>query len=217
VRGSTGERCRKTAGGPVGPHGSGDLQVRPPGVQDSHYFPQVRTAFLDPRKGEVEIHRADFAAEIRPNAGNLPAYPKGPPEVNIFLPGEGFPRLVPHLPGLYWFDQRLIAQKIQRAPSPMQPVINMQEVGLNFGRPCLWRNWNMDCDFIFIARQVHRMLTDPGAYSPGDCMNPEAALYWAAHKNELPLEPPIPEIGGYHEGHAGSRAQRGQFSLMEVR
>jgi hypothetical protein len=182
-------------------------------------FPKVRTAFLDLGKREVEVQRVDVLAELRPNAGNLPPYPLGPPEVRIHFPGQSMERRVPHLSGLFWFDERLNAERMQSLPPFLRPLLEiLPGKGLQFGIPCLWRKggWNQDCDFLFVARQVHRMLVDPGAYSPTDCMNPEGALYWAAHKSELPLEPPIPEIGECPEGRSASRGPGVRFSLREV-
>jgi hypothetical protein len=88
------------------------------------------------------------------------------------------------------------------------------------GLPCLWREgeWNRNCDLIFVARQIHRLLTDPRDYSPNDSMNPEAAIYWAAHKDQLPLEPAIAEI--YSKSHrncwSGKKNRCVRFDLNEV-
>ena len=65
------------------------------------------------------------------------------------------------------------------------------------------------------------MLTDPGAYSPMDAMNPEANFYWVEHKDALPLEPQIPELYGRNEDRSGDGSWRGAsmdgFFLREVK
>jgi hypothetical protein len=62
------------------------------------------------------------------------------------------------------------------------------------GIPCLWRKWNPDWDLVWVATQVHKLLTAARTTSStsGDCMNSEAAGYWESQKTHaLPLEPSI--------------------------
>jgi len=59
------------------------------------------------------------------------------------------------------------------------------------------------------------MLTDPGAYSPTDAMNPEAGFYWAEHKDALPLEPEIPELYGQGETHFQEFSERSEDKVQE--
>lgn len=179
-------------------------------------FPAVKTAFRDCASGEVVVREAAVSADIRPNSGNVAPYPFGPPEVRIDFPGLGSGCLTPWLPGLLWLDDTLMAEA-----DPITAGLGLLQgfaPGRPLGIPCLWRQggWTPDCDLVFVARQVHRMLADPGDYSPTDAMNAEAALHWAAHKQELPFEPPIPELYGEvrKSGKAARRAVR--FTLVAL-
>lgn len=179
-------------------------------------FPAVKTAFRDRASGEVVVRAAAVSADVRPNSGNVAPYPFGPPEVRIDFPGLALDRLMPWLPGLLWLDDTLMAEA-----DPITIGLGLMHgfaPGRPFGIPCLWRQggWTPDCDLVFVARQVHRMLADPGDYSPTDAMNPEAALHWAAHKKDLPIEPPIPEL--YGEVGKGAQAPRraARFTLVAV-
>ncbi|RJR29415.1 MAG: hypothetical protein C4576_35420 [Desulfobacteraceae bacterium] len=147
-------------------------------------FPALRTAFMNHATRTVETRQAEVVARIRPNAGNGFPYPLGSPEVRVEFPKRSDRQLVPWLSGLAWLDV-FGGNEVFFGDSP-------------FGIPCLWRNgeWSPERDLLFVAGQVHRLLTDPGNYSPADSMNPEAALYWVSHKDELPLEQPIPELSG---------------------
>ena len=179
-------------------------------------FPAVKTAFRDRASGEVVVRGAAVSASIRPNSGNVAPYPFGPPEVRIDFPGLALDCLTPWLPGLLWLDDTLMAEA-----DPITIGLGLMHgfaPGRPFGIPCLWRQggWTPDCDLVFVARQVHRMLADPGDYSPTDAMNAEAALHWAAHKKDLPFEPPIPEL--YGEVRKGAQAPRraARFTLVAV-
>lgn len=179
-------------------------------------FPSVKTAFRDRASGEVVVREAAVFADIRPNSGNVAPYPFGPPQVSIDFPGLASGGAAPWLPGLLWLDDTLMADAdpitiglgLLQGFAPGRPV----------GIPCLWRQggWTPDCDLVFVARQVHRMLADPGDYSPTDAMNAEAALHWATHKQELPFETPIPELYGEvrTSGKAAQRASR--FTLVPL-
>jgi hypothetical protein len=188
-------------------------------------FPSVRTAFLHVKRKEVEIHVVRVLALILPNAGSQFPYPLGAPEVRIHFPDLDLTERVPWLSGLFWFDPGPMAATIQNLPPLLQPLLGrLPKESFQFGIPCLWRNgeWNQDCDFFFVARQIHRMLTDPGAYSPTDAMNSEANFYWAEHKDALPLEPQIPELYCHGEDHLGEGSRRsegigGGFFLREVK
>ena len=164
-------------------------------------FPKVNTAFLDTTTGKVLIHEAVVLANIR-NAGNAFAYPLGAPEVRIRFPGLTDSRQVPWSGGLLWVGELTLPDPVQCA-SPMRDMIRMMlaDEDLPLGIPCLWRtgDWNPDCDLIFVAEQVHRMLTDPGDYSPMDAMNVEAALYWAMNRDLLPLKPRYPDCNARGE------------------
>ena len=179
-------------------------------------FPAVKTAFLDRSTGDVLVREAAVSAHIRPNSGNLFSYPFGPPEVRIDFPGLASDRRTPYLPGLLWMDDTAMAEA-----DPVMAGLGMLHgfaAGRPVGIPCLWRQggWNPDCDLVFVARQVHRMLADPGDYSPTDAMNAQAALHWAAHKSELPFEPPIAELYGDRRKDAGEPRVASRFTLAAV-
>ena len=62
------------------------------------------------------------------------------------------------------------------------------------GIPCLWRKWNPDWDLVWVATQVHKLLTVARTISStsGDAMNPEAAAWWESQKlYTLPLQPSL--------------------------
>lgn len=181
-------------------------------------FQAVKTAFRDRESGDVVVREAAVSAEIRPNSGNVAPYPFGPPEVRIEFPGIALSSdcLTPWLPGLLWLDDTLMAEADHITIG--LGLLHGFAPGRPFGIPCLWRQggWTPDCDLVFLARQVHRMLADPGDYSPTDAMNAEAALHWAVHKKDLPFEPPIPELYGEVRkgGKAAQRAAR--FTLVPL-
>jgi hypothetical protein len=181
-------------------------------------FPEVRTAFLHKTTREVELHQLRVLTRIRPNAGNSFPYPLGAPEVRVYFPGLRHDLYLPWLSGLLWLEdlqQEAIPDAVRAMLAALAP-----EADLRLGLPCLWREgeWNPACDLIFVARQLHRLLTDPGDYAPSDSMNPDAAIYWAGHKDRLPLEYPIPEIyGEIRKGAGGLQSRTGnRFTLMEV-
>ena len=196
--------------------------TRPQHIQLS--FPEVRTAFLNrPAGGEVEVLPCLVTAEIYPNAGNQFPYPLGSPVVKIFYPGLKWD-LVPWLGGLLWLkDKPPEKEPPSSLPAGLQELVDSalsRSYPEGIGLPCLWREgeWNRNCDLLFTARQIHRLLTDPRDYSPEDSLNPEAALYWASHRDQLPLEPPIPELvrnagSGFSSRRAGDTEN---FSLTEV-
>lgn len=184
-------------------------------------FPLVRTAFFDRPSGEVKIARCGVEAEISPNAAGSFPYPLGSPTVRIFYPDLRQGR-VPWLGGLLWFQgDCLHGSRPHRLPDGMR---RLAERAFGFsghdgmGMPCLWREggWSRRCDLIFCARQIHRLLTDPRDYSPGDSLNPEAAVYWATRRDLLPLEPPLPQllrkVGQPPDAAAGAK----RFDLTEV-
>jgi hypothetical protein len=186
-------------------------------------FPHVRTAFFNQTHQKVEIQKAVVQARILPNAHNAPPYPLGAPVTSI-----GFPNLarntVPWLGGLLWEDGRKGLDRNQDRLSEFFKELleaSIKPVGTDgFGFPCLWREgeWNRKRDLLFVVQQIHRLLTDPGDYSPSDSMNPQAALYWATHKDQLPLEPPIPEIYGKSEKPVNREEERQYqgFNLIEL-
>jgi hypothetical protein len=186
-------------------------------------FPQVHTAFYHRTKQVVKIRKASAIAFIYPNSGNSFPYPLGAPVVQILFP-QLERGLIPWLSGLWWPGSRKIFDPNTDNLSDgfreiMEATINrFRKDGVGF--PCLWREgeWNRECDLIFVVRQVHRLLTDPRDYSPSDSMNAEAALYWALHKDQLPLEPPIPEI--YEKRNPNRYINQNQkttrFSLFEL-
>jgi hypothetical protein len=131
---------------------------------------------------------------------------------------------MPWLGGLLWVDGRKGLDRNQDRLSEFFKELleaSIKPAGTDgLGFPCLWREgeWNRKRDLLFVVQQIHRLLTDPGDYSPSDSLNPEAALYWATHKDQLPLEPPIPEICGEdHRNYAfGEKFRNTQFSLVEL-
>ena len=173
-------------------------------------FPGVQTAFFHCDNKEVTICSALVEAKIDPNSGNTFPYPLGAPMVRILYPNLK-PDLIPWLSGLYWIDRNHPppADYESNLPSIRTLVASaLERFGeRRVGLPCLWREgeWNRNCDLIFVARQIHRLLTDPRDYSPNDSMNPEAAVYWATHRDQLPLEPPIIEIYGKRHEICGKR------------
>jgi hypothetical protein len=183
-------------------------------------FPQIRTAFLHTATDEVVVREARVLAGILPNAGNTFPYPLGAPEVGIRFLGLDDSAYVPWLGGLLWLSEHTVSNRIHQALQPrIAEMIRSMLVSrkLRVGIPCLWRDgeWDMDCDLIFVAGQIHQLLTDPRDYSPTDAMNEQAALYWARHRERLPLEPPIRElrrrVGVASENHPKTR-----FTLKEV-
>jgi hypothetical protein len=186
-------------------------------------FPDIRTAFFHRLSGSVEIHTSLAEARIHPNSGNFFPYPLGAPAVLIYFPNLN-PKLVPWSGGLCWLDQQK-ATETDRTGNPdlvqtLFAVARARSGRQSVGLPCLWREgeWTLNCDLRFVARQVHRLLTDPRDYSPVDSMNSEAALYWAAHKDQLPLEPPITEIYGKGENRVNQEKERQYqgFNLIEL-
>ena len=185
-------------------------------------FPQVRTAFLDTRTQEVVVKESKVLAKIRPNAGNAFPYPMGAPnEVRIQFPGLTDSCHIPWLGGLAWLSEHMLPDSIHQSAPPMfREMLQMMLASgdLPIGIPCLWRSgeWDLlNCDLIFVAQQIHRMLSDPRDYSPNDAMNREAALYWATHRDQLPLEPPIPELQRSHPDEQKTRSKVG-FALKEI-
>jgi hypothetical protein len=180
-------------------------------------YPQATCPFLDKASGEVEVRRADVLAHIRPNAGNGFPYPLGAPEVRVYFPEVRTDQHVPWSGGLLWFDELVLRQE---TPPALRGLVEglLAHPQPRLGIPCLWRTWRPDYDLLFVANQTHRLLTDPGEYSPTDCMNREAALYWAAHKDRLPLEPPIAELPapGGEAVRASREGGKGRFTLREV-
>ena len=177
-------------------------------------FPQAAVPLLNKSSGDVEVRRADVLANIRPNAGHAFPYPFGAPEVRIFVPDVRTDLFIPWSGGLFWFDELILRQETPAALRGMVEAFSSAPQP-RMGIPCLWRTWHPDYDLVVVANQVHRLITDPGQYAPTDCLNREAALYWASHKNRLPLEPPIPELaapsGPEREGSGGAG-----FTLVEV-
>jgi hypothetical protein len=173
-------------------------------------FPKVRTALMDRSSVNVAVREARVKALIQPNSGSGFPYPLGSPAVRIEFPGLEPGGDVPWLGGLAWIDGSGGNGAGGAMSWPLPPLPGGQGP---FGIPCLWRQggWSPGCDLIFVARQVHRLLTDPGDYSPKDAMNPEAALYWAAHRDALPFEPSIPELYGRCR-----RTPVGRFRLVAV-
>jgi len=193
-------------------------------VEEIHLlFPRVSTAFFHQTNQNVEIRKAVVQVKIMPNAHNAPPYPLGAPLTSIYFPNLAR-NTVPWLSGLLWVDGHTGLDGNQdRLSEFFKGLIeaSIKPVGMDgVGFPCLWREgeWNRKRDLLFVAQQIHRLLTDPGDYSPSDSMNPEAALYWATHKDQLPLEPPIPEIFGEAHRHYGSGKKNlsAKFSLVEL-
>lgn len=186
-------------------------------------FPKVHTAFYHLAKQVVEVRKGAAIALIYPNSGNSFPYPLGAPVVQILFPQleDG---LIPWLSGLWWpGNRKSFGPNTANLPDGfrevMEAIINRFRKD-SVGFSCLWRKgeWNRECDLIFVVRQVHRLLTDPGDYSPSDAMNAEAAVYWARHKDRLPLEPPIAEI--YKKRNPDLRINQKRkttrFSLFEL-
>jgi len=179
------------------------------------FFPSVRTALKECSSGRVVVRETPVKCVIRPNAGNSFPYPLGSPEVRIEFPGLDPEVFVPWLGGLAWIDGTL-AGGFLGALGLSLPALPAGKGA--FGIPCLWREggWTPACDLVFVARQVHRLLTDPGDYSPKDAMNPEAALYWATHRDRLPFEPPISELYGLGGADDCRRAPSKRFLLTAI-
>ena len=178
-------------------------------------FPKVKTALLERSSGTVAVRETRVRAVIRPNAGNAFPYPLGSPEVRIEFPGLDPAVFVPWLGGLAWIDGAA-AGGLLGALGLHLPSVPAGNIA--FGIPCLWREggWSPACDLIFVARQIHRLLTDPGDYAPNDAMNPGAALYWATHRDRLPFEPPISELYGQGGAVDRRRAPAKRFSLLAL-
>jgi hypothetical protein len=131
---------------------------------------------------------------------------------------------VPWLSGLLWIGPAGdTGNDPARIPSGFRELVAaaaMQIGGRGIGIPCLWRQgeWHWGRDLLFIAVQLHRLLTDPGVYSPRDAMNPAAALYWAANKAQLPLEPPLFGLEGTDRAdHKSARTQpKRRFNLVRL-
>jgi hypothetical protein len=186
-------------------------------------FPRVRTAFFRLATEEVEVREAEVLTRIRPNAGSAFPYPLGPPEVRMYYPNlaEGE---VPWLGGLVWLDGRTGLKELEDLlTGSIRDLVACLWASADgpVGIPCLWRDgeWNPDLDLVFVAGQIHRLLTDPRDYSRTDSMNPEAAEYWAGHKDRLPLEPPLAEMsyGVAREGVAAPQDDACRFTLVEVK
>jgi hypothetical protein len=185
-------------------------------------MPHVTTVFFHLRRKEVVVRQARMQARIFPNAGNTFPYPLGPPMVQVFFPALPADE-EPWLSGLWWIGK---SGRTEPPPGQMPDSLNemmaaaILKAGQNgVGIPCLWRQgeWNWGRDLIFVAEQLHLLLTDPGAYSPRDAMNRQAADYWTGHKAELPLEPPIPEISRSSGASASNDGQRSIQRLKLVR
>lgn len=186
-------------------------------------FPQVTTALYQTDSKAVSVCQTRVRAKISPNAGNTFPYPLGPPMVQVFFPSLPDDR-VPWLSGLLWIGP---SGHSENAPDTIPSGFNelvaaaaLRIGGGGLGIPCLWRQgeWHWDRDLLFIAGQLHSLLTDPGVYSPQDAMNPAAAFYWAANKGQLPFEQPIFTIED--AGRYGVKAARDQpnrrFKLVRL-
>ena len=188
-------------------------------------LPGVRTGFFHLARKQVTVHPSRVEAQICPNAGNAFAYPLGAPMVMVFFP-ELADDEQPWLSGLWWIAGKRSAQQpdgqIQEMLADMADMMDaaLQRFdGKGVGIPCLWRQgeWNWERDLLFVVDQLHRLLTDPGQYSPRDALNPKAAYHWAAHKDELPLEPPLAEIGKNRGGKTPQGRQSRFCGLKLVR
>ena len=186
-------------------------------------FPKVQTAFFYRAEGAVQVLPWTIVAEIYPNSGNQFPYPLGSPMVKIFYPKLKWD-WVPWLSGLLWLkDKKPYGHQSDNLPPGIKELVD-GTIGLRYpegiGLPCLWRDgeWTKDCDLLFTARQIHRLLTDPRYYSPGDSLNPDAAMYWAEHRDLLPLEPVIPQLVQPVRRRPAARGSKEklQFSLTEV-
>jgi hypothetical protein len=163
----------------------------------------------------VVVREVRVRAFVRPNSSNLFPYPLGNPEVRIEFPSLSPGAGVPWLGGLAWIDSAEADGPLEALVWSLPPPAAGKEP---FGIPCLWRQggWTPECDLVFVAGQIHRMLTDPGDYSPSDAMNPEAALYWATHRDELPFEPPMREFCEPGAGSGRRPATSRGFALVAV-
>jgi len=162
-------------------------------------FPSVMTSFKNLKTLQIEVASAEVIATLLPHVGSGHPYPLSAPKVRLIFPNltEG---KIPFLSGLAWLDEsdpnvrNLLDDMPEGIPAGMFKFL---EAFIN-GEPCLWRDgmWNRERDLVFIAGQIHRLLTNPGAWSRLDAKNLAAAHYWSVHKDQMPFESPIPEISG---------------------
>lgn len=176
-------------------------------------FHGVRTLYRDRSDNEVRVLARDVLALVNPRAADVP-YPFARPEVRLFFPA--LPRQLRP-----WIGNVLIIDDAPRAPAEI-PALAHAGLGLGaFGVPCLMRGWSHDNDLLFLAAQLHQVLTDPRDTSPRDALNPEAARWLLdeierrARAGEPPLLPTEPPIGELHPVAPRVTKPTG-FTLTEV-